>query len=652
MWLIPLAVTFLFLGLGTTLCRAKVCSSYPESFIITLSLGFVFVQLTSDALSLFSAFSTVGIAISWLFLLAVLGLSLWLSRSHFKFPVVVLSIWDKAAYLLVGFLVLLTGLTGLLVAPNNWDSLSYHLPRAAHWLQQQSLEFFPTDNARENVMTPLPNLLQAHFMSMSGGDQLLFMGQWLAGIAVLIAVGIATTMVTKDRRAISFSVAVAATVPMFLAQMSTTQSDLIAGLPLAVGVVALRWLFVGRERGAIILAALAGAVAVSIKPTALVLLLPVALVLVITLISRHRWLILSQLIGLTLILTLVVNGYYIKRMLGADSSVPSSASAVFNADFGLQVLGVNALRSLALLISLPVATFNGWLESITRNIASFLGWDADLPSATFNGSFELPQVWSEDHAGAPFHVALLTICLVIAVTSRSRSDYKKVFILTGLLLFQFLALAAFFRWQVWGNRFFFLVIVFSAPVMGAVLVRANRLMRASILIAFGLMAIFWVALQPLRGLAGTDWIPTAIREKAGIPSYSSPLGTDRYDQLFAYSPASAESYFQAFTYALSLKPTTIELVGSGDSWEYPFWVLNSDLRGPKLVHNSSEPDKPQVSLQPIEIVRICIVTCPLEGLTKTKSFVPAYEPNAPVSQGPTITIGTVRIGESTEITQS
>jgi len=108
--------------------------------------------------------------------------------------------------------------------------------------------------------------------------------------------------------------------------------------------------------------------------------------------------------------------------------------------------------------------------------------------------------------------------------------------------------------------------------MGAVLVRANRLIRGSILSVFGLIAIFWVALQPLRGLAGTDWIPTAIRGKAGFPSYSSALSLDRYHQLFAYIPASAEPYSQAFTYALSLNPTTIQFEIAGDGWEYPLWA--------------------------------------------------------------------------------
>ena len=194
----------------------------------------------------------------------------------------------------------------------------------------------------------------------------------------------------------------------------------------------------------------------------------------------------------------------------------------------------------------------------------------------------------------------------------------------------------------WGNRFFFLVIVFFAPVVGAVLVRANRLMRASILIAFGLMAIFWVALQPLRGLAGTDWIPTAIREKAGIPSYSSALSLDRYHQLFAYSPASAEPYSQAFTYALSLNPTTIQFEIAGDGWEYPLWVLKSKLSGPALVHNAPAPDKPQVKTLAEETVRICIGTCPLEDLAEIRSFVPTTQPRAPFFPAPNITVGKVR----------
>ncbi len=642
MWLIPFFATFFFLGIGTILCRARFCSSYPESFIITILFGFVLVQITSDTLSLFSAFSRVGISISWLLILTALVLSLWFNRSSIVIPVVVATAWDKAAYVLVGFLGLLTGLTGLLVAPNNWDSLSYHLPRAAHWLQQQTLEFFPTDNERENVMTTLPSLLEAHFMSTPGGDQLMFLGQWLSGLAVLVAVGIVTTMVTEDRRAISLSVALAATIPMLLAQMSTTQSDLMAGLPLAAGVVALRWIFSGREMSSVILSALAGAVAASIKPTALVLLLPVALVLIATLISRHRWLLLTKLIGLTLIFTLLVNGYYIKRMLGSESSVPTSASAVFNADIGLQVLGVNALRSLASLVSLPLSKYNEILESVVRTTTSFLGWNADFPPATFGAYFELPQVWTEDHAGAPLHVALLGACLVVAVASRHRGDYKKIFILAGLLSLQFLALAVLFRWQVWGNRFFFLVIVFSAPLMGAILIRTTRLVRASLLTALGLMAIFWVMTQPLRGIAGTDWIPKGLREQTGIVSYSSPLTLNRYHQLFAYSPTSAKPYSQAFDYAMSLNPTKIEFEVTGDKWEYPLWVLKSKLNGPILVHKTRNPNKPSVSASTKDTVRICVGSCPSEDLVEIKSFVATEPHQEPFFPSPTLVVGAVK----------
>jgi hypothetical protein len=42
-----------------------------------------------------------------------------------------------------------TAFTALSSVPNNLDSMSYHLPRIEHWLQNQSLEFYPTSDSRQ-----------------------------------------------------------------------------------------------------------------------------------------------------------------------------------------------------------------------------------------------------------------------------------------------------------------------------------------------------------------------------------------------------------------------------------------------------------------------------------------------------------------------
>src|SRR6266511_3109589 len=56
------------------------------------------------------------------------------------------------------------------VAPNNWDSMTYHLSRAAYWLQNHSAtQFFP-GTVRQNGSPPNAEMLQAWTMAVTGTD--------------------------------------------------------------------------------------------------------------------------------------------------------------------------------------------------------------------------------------------------------------------------------------------------------------------------------------------------------------------------------------------------------------------------------------------------------------------------------------------------
>jgi hypothetical protein len=65
--------------------------------------------------------------------------------------------WPLDAKLMLGasvVLILLLGAMAAIFPATNWDSLTYHLPRVMHWLQQQSVEHYPTHNTRQIEFGP------------------------------------------------------------------------------------------------------------------------------------------------------------------------------------------------------------------------------------------------------------------------------------------------------------------------------------------------------------------------------------------------------------------------------------------------------------------------------------------------------------------
>src|SRR5262249_56083352 len=73
-------------------------------------------------------------------------------------------------------------------APNNWDSMHYHLARVAAWHAQQHLGYFPTHNAIENVYPQNAELLVLWTVTFLGRDVVAALPQLLAGLATSVAI--------------------------------------------------------------------------------------------------------------------------------------------------------------------------------------------------------------------------------------------------------------------------------------------------------------------------------------------------------------------------------------------------------------------------------------------------------------------------------
>jgi hypothetical protein len=160
--------------------------------------------------------------------------------------------------------------------PTTWDSMTYHLARVAHWLQNGSVLTYATWIQRQNLFPPGAEYLLLVPQVLTGTDRLAGLVQLFCwGIAVLSAPALARRFGVPRRLAPAAAVAVA-TLPMGVLQATSTQNDLVAAVAAIAAVAAALPLAHARrprpEQGVALGIALAAAWLV--KPTALVAVAP------------------------------------------------------------------------------------------------------------------------------------------------------------------------------------------------------------------------------------------------------------------------------------------------------------------------------------------------------------------------------------------
>jgi hypothetical protein len=167
-------------------------------------------------------------------------------------------------------LVVITGvlayelLLALTVPPNNWDSLTYHLARAAFWAQQHGMQWIPNaPSDRLNEFQPLAEQEILFLLVTCGSDVLYALPQYLAELAILVAVyGIARRLGFGVRGAVG-SACLLSTFTLVTLEATTAQNDLVAASFVAVAAC----LMLGSTRTEALLAGVALGLGVGVKLT-------------------------------------------------------------------------------------------------------------------------------------------------------------------------------------------------------------------------------------------------------------------------------------------------------------------------------------------------------------------------------------------------
>ena len=167
--------------------------------------------------------------------------------------------------------------------PNNYDSLTYHLPRVVAWLQQGHVGYFDAATARANAFPGNAELGILYTVALLGRDTLAALPQFLAELTVLACVYGTGRRLGFGRPAAVFAAFLTATLSQFALQAVTTQNDLVVASFIAAAI----YFVVGSDRRELPLAALAMGLAVGTKLTG-VLALPLIITAALLLLPRRR----------------------------------------------------------------------------------------------------------------------------------------------------------------------------------------------------------------------------------------------------------------------------------------------------------------------------------------------------------------------------
>jgi hypothetical protein len=118
-----------------------------------------------------------------------------------------------------------TAFIALSCVPNNWDSMTYHLPRIEHWLQNRSLDYYPTSIDRQLDLNPFAEELILALRSIIDAYPLANMIQWLSFAGCIMVIGAICRQLGGSRKAQTLAHALGSTLPIAILEASLSSSE-------------------------------------------------------------------------------------------------------------------------------------------------------------------------------------------------------------------------------------------------------------------------------------------------------------------------------------------------------------------------------------------------------------------------------------------
>ena len=482
----------------------------------------------------------------------------------------------------VSFIFAAVGLIAIVSPPNNWDSMTYHMSRVVHWMQNRCVEHYPTSYVPQLYHPPGAEFAIMHFQIISGGDRFANLIQWLSMVGSAIAVSLIAKQLGANLRGQVFAAVFAATLPMGILQGSSTQNDYavcfwivcfvscgLAGM--SAGITLSNTLKIGATLGLALLT----------KTTAYLFSLPFIIWFIIVGIKRYHHKMLPPILTIAAV-TLILNvGHYWRNydLFGYAIGAPQSFTKEYKIEiFTLPTFLSNIIRNLAMHTGTSISRINGLIVAVVKVLHKILGILPNDPRVTWPPgqvyALTTPS-FNENNATNPIHFWLIFASVILVFNPPKLRKIKIVIVYLTATISTFLLLCLLLKLQPWQSRHHLTIFVLFAPIFGLTLSQLSNYKIANyIVVILIFMSLPWISHNKFRPLMGEKNI----------------FNSSRNELYFTSRPNIEFAYDRAVNFVKSQNCTDIGLsFWSKNTWEYPLWVFFQEpgKAAPRIEHIST-----------------------------------------------------------------
>lgn len=550
-----------------------------RAIILFNIVTFCYLYVITECLSVFHLISKVNIRITWAIFLLVFCSVLFISRQKIKETIYGLraEINEIRLYIFVIIVLALAAfIFAFFIAPCNYDSMTYHLPRVMHWIQNRSVDYYFTNINRQLYSQPLAEYSVMHTYLLIGNDQCVNLVQWYAYFFSAVLIFLILKKCSVNSKIACVASIVVMTAPIIIAESVTTQNDLFAGIwPLMYLYFALD--FVGNENipfdkktkiSLLAMGCVAGLGYLSKAQGAI----PIAVISLWILIARIKnrdkvlyiFLEVVVIIGVAALIALpyfVRNYYSVGDILAASEfsflSVKTlDPRGIFINWYKNWCMGAKSYTCLPIDRLLYYSgLFLAWIlrfpledSSITYAAGTFTNWHAQFEN--------LPE-YQMDTAAAPIICWLFLFSVGISLIKKNKNN--KYMWIKRVLFLSIAIVMCYIKWQPWITRLlvpvYMLMVIYSALVMEEFIDSYNRsLIYTKVL---PVIMIFF-ALPALHN--NTLLFSDEVIKHGGLRN------------MFEYKQG-YEEYSDLMFHILGNPVGDIGLIMDGNGYEYPLWTV-------------------------------------------------------------------------------